>query len=379
VQIWGAFLTGLIAGGASCAAVQGGLLAGLLLRRTAGTPAGTGTRLTAGGPGPSSTGRRARPPADAPPEPAGLRDDLRPVTAFLAGKLASHTLLGVALGLLGAAVQIGFRTRAALQIIAGVVMVLLAADLLGVSGVRRLVPQPPAVFARLVRRRARSSGLLAPALLGVATVLIPCGVTLGVELLAVSSGSPWTGAAIMAAFVAGTSPLFAVLGFAARRSGAALRGRLASAAAVAVAIVGVLSINTGLVLAGSRHTLSAAATALTRGGPPLPPAGDSASVDPFGRQTATVGADGVQQITISALSGSYRPSRVQAKAGVRTRLTVRTDRTRGCTRAFVIPDANIERILPETGNTEIDLGVLQPGELRFTCSMGMYRGSITVT
>ena len=52
---------------------------------------------------------------------------------------------------------------------------------------------------------AAALSALAPALLGVATILLPCGVTLSVEALALASGSPWQGAAIMAVFVAGTA------------------------------------------------------------------------------------------------------------------------------------------------------------------------------
>ena len=33
MELWTVFVTGLLAGGASCAAVQGGLLTGLLARR----------------------------------------------------------------------------------------------------------------------------------------------------------------------------------------------------------------------------------------------------------------------------------------------------------------------------------------------------------
>jgi sulfite exporter TauE/SafE len=389
VQVWSAFVTGLVAGGASCAAVQGGLLAGLLARRGPAPPApprpagkatkrtsSTGAGAARGRPATARAGRAPKRPAQ---PPAGWRDDLRPVCAFLVGKLASHTLLGAGLGAVGSAVQLGFRTRAAMQIAAGVIMIVLAADLLGVRAVRGVVPQPPAAFVRLVRRNAKKQALIAPAALGVLTVLIPCGVTLSVELLAVASGSPLTGAAIMAAFVAGTSPLFAVLGFALRRSATALRGRLATASAVVVALVGVLSVNTGLVLVGSPVTLSAAAAALTPSRDrDAPTAASSVGKVDFGVGDAEIGADAVQRITINARNSSYSPSRVRAKAGVPTVLTVRTDRTRGCTRAFVIPAANIERVLPETGDTRIVLGALPPGELKFTCGMGMYRGYITV-
>src|SRR5258705_10690745 len=56
VSLWAVFLTGLLAGGASCAAVQGGLLAGALAPPRQGHPA----PVPPGGQGP----RLAPPPTD---------------------------------------------------------------------------------------------------------------------------------------------------------------------------------------------------------------------------------------------------------------------------------------------------------------------------
>ena len=352
MSLWAVLITGLFAGGASCAAVQGGLLAGTVARRRG-----------AEAPSAEATAEEA--------EHAGPSQDALPVAGFLAGKLLSHTLLGAALGLLGDAVQVGFRTRAALQVTAGVVMVLLAADLLGVRAVRRLVPAPPAAWSRLVRRSARWGGGFGPALLGVATVLIPCGVTLGMEFLAVASGSALAGAAIMATFVIGTSPLFAAIGYLARRSTSALRGRLALLSGAAVLVAGVVSLNTGLVLWGSPVTVSSALRGLVPGESSRTPGSSMAA--------PALGTDGVQRLVIDAGNAGYAPSQVAARAGVPTELVFRTKDNQACTRAVVIPSLKIQKVLPATGETVIALGSLSPGTLRFTCSMGMYSGAIQAT
>ena len=125
MSLWAILVTGLLAGGASCAAVQGGLLAGAVARRR-------------GDPEPTARETRAQRRRRRPAVPVrSLRDDATPVGAFLAGKLVSHTLLGALLGLLGDAVQLGVRTRAVVQITAGVLMLVLALDLFGVDAVRR--------------------------------------------------------------------------------------------------------------------------------------------------------------------------------------------------------------------------------------------------
>jgi len=46
-------------------------------------------------------------------------------------------------------------------------------------------------------------------------------------------------------------------------------------------------------------------------------------------------------------------------------------------RSFLVPSRGVEEVLPAQGDTRIDLGVLQPGEVRYSCGMGMYIGTIS--
>ncbi|WP_043737277.1 MULTISPECIES: urease accessory protein UreH domain-containing protein [Nocardia] len=352
--------TGLFAGGLSCAAVQGGLLTGLITRQrstASETIAALAPQTTVAGEGTGSA---------APARwSTRLADDLTPVGGFLAGKLASHTLFGALLGTLGGAVQLSLGMRTWLQIGAGVLIVTFGLAQLGVPGLRRIVIEPPASWTRLVRSQARSQAALAPALLGLATILIPCGVTLSVAALALASGSPWQGAAIMAVFVLGTGPLFAVLGYAARLTATAWRGKLSLATGLVVLAMGLYTLNGGLELAGS----PLAANRITASLSPAGPAPDAAA--------ASI-ANGTQTVTITARTGSYTPHTIEAAAGIPTTLVIKSDNASGCVRYLVIPDRDIEKILPASGETRIDLGVLQPGRLDYTCGMGMYSGTITI-
>ncbi len=346
-------VTGLFAGGVSCAAVQGGLLTGLITRQRA------------------ATAQSAAPPTrgvqtvQRPHWRAQLGDDLAPVGGFLAGKLVSHTLLGALLGALGGAVQLSVGMRTWLQIGAGLLIIVLGLAQLGVPGFRGIVIEPPASWMRMVRNRARSRTALAPALLGLATVLIPCGVTLSVEALALTTGSALAGAATMAVFVLGTTPLFALLGYAARKAATAWRGRLAVLTGLVVVALGLYTLNGGLELAGS--PVAASRIPQTVGLVKAPP------------DTSTVATqDGQQVVVITATTGSYSPDNVQVRAGMPTTLVIHSDDAQGCVRSFVIASRDEQRVLPRTGDTRIDLGVLQPGRLDYACGMGMYTGTITI-
>jgi sulfite exporter TauE/SafE len=397
VNLGAVLLTGLFAGGVSCAAVQGGLLTGLVTRQRNSPPAGqTGAkpagsrRAPAGTPPARANAAMAGQPKGGqskaggwtartvePPKPwyqrawgglraarATLADDITPVGAFLSGKLASHTLLGALLGLIGGAVQLSPTIRAWTQLAAGALVIAFGLAQLGVGPFKRFTVQPPAAWARFVRGRARSQAAFAPAVLGFVTVLLPCGITLSMEALALTTGSAWQGAAVMAVFVLGTSPLFAAFGYAARKAATAWRGRLATLTGLIVLTMGVYTLNGGLTLIDS--PLAATNLAQTLGFSAGPP--DASTVTLTGSR---------QQAVITARPGSYSPANIAVTAGVPTTLVMHSINNDGCTRALVI--SGREYVLPENGDARIDLGVLRPGTLHYRCGMGMYSGQLTVT
>ncbi|MDP9249602.1 MAG: hypothetical protein M3M85_03810 [bacterium] len=95
-----------------------------------------------------------------------------------------------------------------------------------------------------------------------------------------------------------------------------------------------------------------------------------------GKQTALVDnvetREGVQYITIEA-RGGYFPQVSEALAGIPTKLIVKTNGTYDCSAALVVRAANFQQLLPQTGETEIDLGMKNDGEkVDGVCGMGMY-------
>ncbi|MBW0272559.1 hypothetical protein ATM97_20480 [Nocardia sp. MH4] len=358
MNLFPVLVTGLFAGGVSCAAVQGGLLTGLITRQRAAAAGATALS-------PASASSTTEAPA-LRRWSSRIGDDLTPVGGFLAGKLLSHTVFGALLGALGGVFELSVGTRTWLQIGAGLLIVVFGLAQLGVPGFRGIVIEPPASWMRLIRTRTRSQSAVAPAMLGMLTILIPCGVTLSVEALALASGSPWWGAATMAVFVLGTSPLFAVLGYAARVAATVWRGRLAFATGVVVLLMGLYTLNGGLELAGS--PLAASRLAATVGVEPAPADASTAVI-----------ADGMQTVTIAASNRAYSPGNAEVKSGIPTTLVIKTKGTQGCIRSLIIPELDIQKTLPSTGETRIDLGVLQPGRLDYSCGMGMYSGIVTIS
>ena len=82
--------------------------------------------------------------------------------------------------------------------------------------------------------------------------------------------------------------------------------------------------------------------------------------------------DGVQYITVNA-KGGYSPKVSTAKAGIPTKLIVKTDGTYDCSASLVIRALGFQKILAQTGEEVIDLGTPKAGQpLQGVCGMGMY-------
>src|SRR5712691_6491817 len=107
---------------------------------------------------------------------------------------------------------------------------------------RYFIIQPPKFLTRLVRKQSKSQAMFAPALLGAFTIFIPCGTTQAMMALAVASGKPLLGAAILFAFVLGTSPVFFVLGYFATKLGDAMHQKFMRYAAYAIIILALFNL-----------------------------------------------------------------------------------------------------------------------------------------
>lgn len=223
MNLWVIFFTGLTVGGLTCLAVQGGLLASVIAARE----------------------------GEEVEKHVNKRSPFLPTLAFLSAKLVTYTALGFLLGAFGGAIGINQTVQIVMQFVAGVYMVAVALNLLNIHPIfRYTVIQPPKFLTRRVRNQSKSKEFFAPAFLGAMTIFIPCGTTLAMEALAISSANPLIGAAIMAAFVLGTTPLFFGIGWITSVLGDNFRVRFLKIAAVAVIYLGVTSINGALIAIG---------------------------------------------------------------------------------------------------------------------------------
>jgi len=96
----------------------------------------------------------------------------------------------------------------------------------------------------------------------------------------------------------------------------------------------------------------------------------SASADPPARRG--------HRIEITVDGAGYHPASVSARRGRRVTLVFTRTSNQGCGGVVVFPDRNIRRELPLNQPVAITITPRRTGSLRFTCGMGMYRGTIVV-
>lgn len=376
-----AFITGLTTGGLSCLAVQGGLLASSL-----------GNQIENEMQAASMQSRRKKNKRAGGGAAAHSQIDrskfATPILVFLAAKLAAYTVLGFILGLLGSMFQLSPITRSILQIAIGIYMVGSALRMLNVHPIFRYFAFEPPAFLRRHIRKTASSASAVPALLGALTVLIPCGVTQAMMAVALGTGNPWDGAALMFAFVLGTSPVFFGVVYFATQLGSRLEKYFMRFVAAVMLILGLVAIDTGLTLAGSPVSITQfvnrfrapaeevqvteaqqefKAFELNTPGPTSKTAEDVSSEAP---------GDGTV-VTINIKNGGYEPRVVHAKAGMPIQVRLVSKNTYSCALAFVIPSLGIEEYLQSTDERLFEIPAQEQGtEVPFYCSMGMFTGSI---
>ncbi len=329
------FLTGLTTGGFTCLALQGGLLA---------------TAIAA------QTGNR---------ENLGFKGAFLPTAIFLGSKIFAYGILGFLLGLFGSIFQLSITTQSIIQFFVGIFLIITALRMLDVHPFfRRFVLTPPKATFKFMRNNAKSGSYFSPLVLGLATVFLPCGTTQAMEVAAIATGSPILGAGTMLAFTLGTSPVFFILGTLATKFSQNWERFIQPVAASLVLILGIIALDNGLTLAGSPFTLKEFWRTAT-----------SVNSNVLGNSIVD---QSYQTATITVYATGYEPNRLTLKAGIPTTLNLITNNTQGCTRAIAFPTLGIQKLLPQSGTTEIKLPSLARGKIPFSCSMGMFSGTIEV-
>lgn len=208
---WLAFMTGLLGSG-HCLGMCGGLVSSFFMR--------LGTRAYA------------------------------PYLAYHAARITVYGLIGLTAASLGAVlVQTGIfgKMQGTLEIVAGLVVILLGLDMLGLSPVRNTLRFAPVNWVlKQFAAATRRGPVIGASIGGAINGLMPCSMTMAMAVQATTAPSPVEGSLLLLAFGAGTLPSMLGASFLFGRLGAKTRGWLLRGAALFVIALGLLTLWHGI-------------------------------------------------------------------------------------------------------------------------------------
>jgi len=186
--------------------------------------------------------------------------------------------------------------------------------------------------------------------MGALTFFLPCGFTQAMQLYAVSTGSFWTGMAVMGLFAIGTAP--SLLGMGGLTS--VFKGRRARiffmTAGLAVILLGWFNIQNGMRLVGGSQ--------------------------PKNTNTEVISQE-EQIVRMTQGASGYTPKVLHIEKGRPVKWIINSTSSFTCASSIVVPSYGISRTL-QPGENVITFVPTKTGEISFSCSMGMYRGKFIV-
>ncbi len=332
------------------------------------------------------------------------------------GRVCSYTAIGFVLGLIGSVIGGGANVgvpvllQGILKIIAGLVMVIMGINMLGIfPWLRRFSIHMPAGVAKFIGQKTRTSN--GPFIVGLLNGLMPCGPLQAMWIVAFASADPVSGALSMLMFSLGTVPLMLGLGSVVSLLGRKFTNQVMKVGAVLVVVLGLAMLTQGSALAGIRPVAKTGSDGITAETEPLEEIPEDAASETSqivaGETTAAVGeattargenvtADGetetaagdttttagdtageVQVIKSELTRGQYPEITVKAGVPVHWVIDAPAENINGCNGVMIIPDYEIQHVF-EPGENVIEFTPTEAGVFGYSCWMGMVFGSINV-
>jgi len=322
-----AVLVGLIAGVSSCLALVGGLVFGLSANYAKNHPE-------------ASKGQK-----------------FFPHLLFNLGRVGGFFALGGILGLLGSTFKISVFANSILTIFVGLVLLILGLKLLDIfPKINRLEITLPKKFAKTLKVND-------PIMLGALTFFLPCGFTQAMQIYALGSGNFWQGGLIMALFAIGTAPGLLSVGGLTSLLDKRKSKMFFQAAGAIVVVFALFNLNNGLNLLKVSTSFGSLGTVDSV---------SSAEIIPNIELE-----DGVRILRMEQNSRGYKPNRFVILKDQPVRWIIDTTNQYSCASSLVVPSLSIQKQLTQ-GENIIEFTPTKLGNIRFSCSMGMYNGVMKV-
>lgn len=293
--------------------------------------------------------------------PQSSGNPLRASSLYNIGRVISYTVVGFIVGALGSVVTLNGAFKGIIQIIAGIFMVIMGVNMLGIfPWLRKITPRMPSFISRKIGiEKSRSNS---PLIVGLLNGLMPCGPLQAMQIYALSTGSPVKGAVSMLLFSLGTVPLMFGLGALSSLLTKKFTHKVMTVGAIFVTVLGLTMFNQGAALSGFSSDVL--------------PRRSMNRLETVNDENNGI-VDGVQYINSTLRPGGYPQITVQQGIPVRWIIDAPEGSINGCNNRIYIPEYGIEHSFVQ-GENIIEFMPDNIGRFQYSCWMGMIRSTITV-
>ena len=298
--------------------------------------------------------------------------------AYNAGRIISYTIIGGILGGIGAftgmagTLQTSSFFQVLLKLLAGALMVVMGINMLGLfPGLRRFHLQIPLPHFQKGRPKKASHKRRTPFIIGLFNGLMPCGPLQSMQIVALASANPFTGALSMFFFALGTIPLMLGFGSIVAGLGKRFTKQVLKCGAILVVVMGLSMMSQGTALSGINskiNTLFSAKDETTM---------KTSDPNHLNDSDTNMENDDIQYVSSTLESGHYPD--ITVKAGTPVKWTIHAEKSsiNGCNYKILLPDFDTECVFEEGDNT-IEFAPKETGIYTYSCWMGMITGKIYV-
>ncbi|MFZ2193468.1 MAG: sulfite exporter TauE/SafE family protein [Candidatus Moraniibacteriota bacterium] len=290
-----------------------------------------------------------------------FQNSIKPNLFFHAGRLSTFFILGGLLGFLGGEINISGSLMSVYTILIAGIMFLLGLNILGLlPSVSDFGIAMPKKFSKNWSKIKQSNHKSAPFVLGALSFFLPCGFTQSMQILALISGSFWTGAMSLFLFALGTVPVLLIIGVTASWTNSRKIGIFKKVAGILILVFAFFTLNSGLALFGVKTNVI-----------------ESNKKQEIEKNINDTAGKNEQVARMSITSRGFEPSIIKIKKNVPVKWIIDGAGVTGCTNKIIIPSLNISKGISK-GENVITFTPEKTGEIPFSCWMGMVRGKFIV-
>ncbi|WP_238884384.1 sulfite exporter TauE/SafE family protein [Clostridium sp. YIM B02551] len=290
---------------------------------------------------------------------------IKPSILYNAGRVASYTLLGGIFGAMGSILSFSITTKAIIEVIAGIFMIMMGFNISGFKLFRWFNIKIPSLSCKS-KNKFRS-----PFIIGFLNGLMPCGPLQTMQLFALGTGNALKGALAMFVFSIGTVPLMVLFGALSGLLTKGLSKKLIKFSGILIIVLGLVMGNRGLTLAGLSINPT---TILTDGTTAFSDKGSSNSSNSNVYKATLKG--GVQTINMSVGNRGYTPNIFYVQKDIPVKWIVDAKLVTSCNSTIVARSLDLQKKLV-SGENIIEFTPSNK-DISFSCWMGMLGGVIKV-